>query len=228
MTPDIFDLAVLAIILISALLAFARGFVREILSVVAWIGAAAASVYLFRFAQPVARTYIEVELVADVVAGVVVFIVVLIALSLMSHALSRRVRDSALGPLDRTLGLVFGLVRGAAVVALAYLVFTAVFPDPASRPEWITQARSEPWMQKGAVALTAILPERWIAKSVNAADEAKRAADQALRSGKAAQPLAEPIFKTAPAAEPKPGAAADPGYKDQERKDLQRLIQGSQ
>jgi hypothetical protein len=82
-------------------------------------------------------------------------------------------------------------------------------------------------MQNGAVALTAILPERWIAKSVNAADEAKRAADQALRSGKAAQPLA-PIFKTAPAAEPKPGAAADPGYKDQERKDLQRLIQGSQ
>jgi len=226
MTPDIFDLAVVAIILISALLAFARGFVREILSVVAWIGAAAASVYLFRFAQPVARTYIEVELVADVVAGVVVFVVVLIALSLMSHALSRRVRNSALGPLDRTLGLVFGVVRGAAVVALAYLVFTAVFPEPETRPDWVTQARTEPWMEKGAVALASILPKRWVAKSVDAADEAKRAADQALRAGKAAQPLAEPIFK--PAAEPKPGAPGDSGYKDQERKDLKRLIQGSQ
>jgi membrane protein required for colicin V production len=228
MTADIFDLAVVAIILISGLLAFARGFVREILSIIAWVGAAVATVYLFRFAQPVARTYIEVELIADIVAGVAVFVVVLIALSLMSHALSRRIRESALGPLDRSLGLVFGLARGAAVVALAYLVFTAMFPQPESRPEWITQARTEPWMEKGAGVLASILPKRWVAKSVDAADEAKRAADQALRAGKAAQPLAEPLFKTVPTVEPKPGAPADSGYKDQERKDLKRLIQGSQ
>ena len=228
MTPDIFDLSVLAIILISGLLAFARGFVREILSVVAWVGAAVATVYLFRFAQPVARTYIEVELIADIAAGMVVFVVVLIALSLMSHAISRRIRESSLGPLDRSLGLVFGLVRGAAVVALGYLVFTVMFPQADSRPEWITQARSEPWIEKGAEVLASVLPERWVAKSMDAADEAKRAADQALRGGKAAQPLAEPVFKMVPTVEPKSGDSANPGYKDQERKDLERLIQGSQ
>ena len=83
----------------------------------AWVGAAIATLYLFEFAQPVARTYIEVELIADIVAGVVLFVITLIVLSLISHALSRRVRDSALGPLDRSLGLVFGLARGAALVA---------------------------------------------------------------------------------------------------------------
>ena len=127
MTPDILDIAVVAIVLISGVLALSRDFVREVLSVVAWVGAAIATLYLFRFAQPVARTYITVELVAEIAAGVAIFVVALIALSLISHALSRRIRESALGPLDRSLGLVFGLVRGAAVVALAYMIFAALF-----------------------------------------------------------------------------------------------------
>lgn len=226
MTPDILDIAVIAIVLISGLLALARGFVREVLSVGAWVGAAIATLYLFEFAQPVARTYIEVELIADIVAGVALFVVALIALSLISHALSRRVRDSALGPLDRSLGLVFGLVRGAALVALAYLIFAALFP-PEDRPAWVVEARTEPFMAEGAEVLAAVLPERWVAQSVDAAEGAKSAAGQAMETGKAVQPLAEPLFK-APAIETRAAEPVDPGYKDQERKDLERLIQGSQ
>jgi membrane protein required for colicin V production len=226
MSPEIFDIAVVALVLISGLLALARGLVREVLSVGAWVGAAIATLYLFRFAQPVARTYIEVELIADIAAGVALFVVTLIVLSLVSHALSRRVRDSALGPLDRSLGLVFGLVRGVALVALAYLIFAALFP-PEDRPAWVAEARTEPLMAEGAAVLASILPERWVAQSVGAADEAKRAAGQGIETGKAVQPLAEPIFKT-PAIETRAGQPVDPGYKDQERKDLERLIQSSQ
>jgi membrane protein required for colicin V production len=225
MTPDILDIAVVAIVLISGVLALARGLVREVLSVGAWVGAAIATLYLFEFAQPVARTYIEVELIADIVAGVVLFVITLIVLSLISHALSRRVRDSALGPLDRSLGLVFGLARGAALVALAYLIFSALFP-PEDRPAWVAEARTEPFMEQGAEVLAGILPERWVAKSVDAAEGAKTAAGQAMETGKAVQPLAEPLFK-APAIETR-AEPVDPGYKDQERKDLERLIQGSQ
>jgi membrane protein required for colicin V production len=127
--------------------------------------------------------------------------------------------------LDRSLGLVFGLVRGAAVVALAYLIFAALFP-PEDRPAWVTEARTEPFMAEGAEVLAAILPERWVAQSVDAADGATRAAGQAIETGKAVQPLAEPIFK-APVIETK-AEPGDPGYKDQERKDLERLIQSSQ
>ncbi len=226
MTADILDIAVLAVVVMSGLLAFWRGFVREVLSVGAWIGATVATLYLFEFAQPVARTYIEVELIADIVAGVAVFVVALIALSLVSHALSRRVRESTLGPLDRSLGLVFGLVRGAAVVALAYLIFAALFP-PEDRPKWVTEARTEPLMVGGAAFLASILPERWVAKSVGAADETKRTTDQAIEAGNAIQPLAEPLFK-APAVETNASEPVDRGYRDQERKDLERLIQGSE
>jgi membrane protein required for colicin V production len=225
MTADILDIAVVTIVLISGVLALARGFVREVLSVGAWVGAAIATLYLFAFAQPVARTYIEVELIADIVAGVALFVVTLIALSLVSHALSRRVRDSALGPLDRSLGLVFGLARGAALVALAYLIFSALFP-PEDRPACVAEARTEPFLAQGALVLAGILPERWVAQSVDAAEGARTAAGQAIETGKAVQPLAEPLFK-APAIETS-AEPVDPGYKDQERKDLERLIQGSQ
>ncbi len=219
MTADILDISVIAIILISGALALARGFVREVLSVGAWVGAALATLYLFEFAQPVARTYIKAELIADVAAGVALFVVALIALSLVSHAISRRIRESALGPLDRSLGLVFGLARGAVVVALVYLGFAALFP-PEERPEWVTEARSEPLMAEGAAIISSILPERWVAQSVEAAD-------RALEAGQTMQPLAEPLFK-APPIEPESAGPADPGYKDQERKDLERLLQSSQ
>jgi membrane protein required for colicin V production len=217
MTADILDIIVIAVILISGALALARGFVREVLSVGAWVGAALATLYLFQFAQPVARTYIKAELIADIAAGVAVFVVALIVLSLVSHAVSRRIRESALGPLDRSLGLVFGLARGAAVVALVYLGFSALFP-PEERPEWVTQARTEPLMAEGATILASILPERWVAKSVEAAD-------QALEAGQTVQPLAEPLFKAPPIESAEP---TDPGYKDQERKDLERLLQSSE
>src|SRR5262249_2436463 len=135
---------------------------------------------------------------------------------------SRRVRESALGPLDRTLGLAFGLVRGAALLALAFLIYTALFPED-ERPKWITEARTEPMLAKGAEILASVLPERWVAQSVDAVDPARHGADQAVRAGRAVQPLADPLFKTPPAeaAGTKP---ADTGYKDQERKELDRLI----
>ena len=225
MTPDILDIAVLAIVVLSGVLALARGLVREVLSIGAWVGAGIATLYLFRFVQPLARTYIRIELAADIVAGAAVFIAALIVLALISHALSRRVRESALGPLDRSLGLVFGVVRGAAVVALAYLIYAALFP-PEERPAWIAEARTRPLMEKGAEVLADLLPERWVAKSVDAAEAAKEGAGEAIETGKAVQPLAAPLFKS-PTAEAGT-APVDPGYKDQERKDLERLIQGSQ
>ena len=99
--------------------------------------------------------------------------------------------------------------------------------EPEDRPAWVAEARTEPLMAEGAAVLASILPERWVAQSVGAADEATRAAGQAIETGKAVQPLAEPIFKT-PAIETRAGQPVDPGYKDQERKDLERLIQSSQ
>ena len=78
---NVIDIGVLAVLLISAVLAYARGFVHEVLSVGGWIGAIFATFYGFPYAKPFARKYIPLEIAADLTAGIVIFIVTLVFFS---------------------------------------------------------------------------------------------------------------------------------------------------
>jgi len=116
------DLAVLGVLAISALLAFMRGLVREVLGIGAWIGAVAAAIEGLPLARSFVGNWVGKPEWIDPVSFLVVFLVSLIFLSLIARVIGRSVRGSALGGVDRTLGLVFGLVRGAALVILAYIM----------------------------------------------------------------------------------------------------------
>jgi membrane protein required for colicin V production len=238
------DLIIIAILALSALLAFMRGFVREVLSIGAWVGAALATIYGFPLAQPYARKYIEVALFADIAAGVTIFVVALILLTILSHALSKNVRDSALGAVDRSLGLLFGLVRGAVLVCLAYLVMAWAIPQE-DRPVWIAQSRTLPLVQQGAGLLLKILPESALKQGEDAVGAATTGLGQAIDAGKAVQTLtpstpAQPATNGAPsgggggtgndgsAAPDSGGADGTSGYNDAERKDLNRLLESTQ
>jgi len=79
----------------------------------------------------------------DPVSFIIVFLVSLIILMVVASILGRFVRRSALGGIDRTLGLVFGLARGAAVVIVAYILGQMVFPierwpDPVLKARTLT------------------------------------------------------------------------------------------
>ena len=93
---NVTDLAVIAVVVISGLLAFVRGFVHEVLAVGAWIGAAIATVFFLPAALPHARDLISIQIAADIAAGAAIFILVLIVLSIFTHWLARRVRESGL------------------------------------------------------------------------------------------------------------------------------------
>jgi membrane protein required for colicin V production len=242
------DLIIIAILALSALLAFMRGFVREVLSIGAWVGAALATIYGFPILQPYARKYIEVALFADIAAGVAIFVLALIVLTVLSHALSRNVRSSALGAVDRSLGLLFGLVRGAVLVCLAYLVMAWAIPQE-DRPVWVAEARTLPLVQQGAGLLLKILPESALKQGEDAVGAAADGIGQAIDTGKAVQTLT-PSTPTAPATPPATnggsggsgsgtgnggsaapdsgGASGTSGYNDAERKDLNRLLENAQ
>jgi membrane protein required for colicin V production len=238
------DLIIIAILALSALLAFMLGFVREVLSIGAWVGAALATIYGFPIAQPFARKYIEVALFADIAAGVAIFVVALIVLTVLSHALSRNVRDSALGAVDRSLGLLFGLVRGAVLVCLAYLVMAWAIPQE-DRPVWVAQSRTLPLVQQGAGLLLKILPESALKQGEDAVGAATSGIGQAIDAGKAVQTLtpsqpSQPATNGASggsgsgtgnggsAAPDSGGANGTSGYNDAERKDLNRLLENTQ
>lgn len=153
------DLLILAVPLLSALVGLMRGFVREALGLCAWIGAAFLATMLYPALLPTARRLIGDDAVADPVAFLVVFAVLLIAFLLLASALGGLVRGSLLGGLDRLAGIAFGLARGFAVLAIAYLVAVPLYP-PADWPGPLRNSRSLPYIRHGAVLVTAWLPAR--------------------------------------------------------------------
>ena len=101
-----FDDGVGVLVLISAILATARGLTREVLSLATWAGSAAIAIYMWQYHPEIARGYIAEQIVADIATVVVSFIVALIVLHLLTMSIADFVVDSRVGPIDRTLGVV--------------------------------------------------------------------------------------------------------------------------
>jgi membrane protein required for colicin V production len=139
----IVDFVVLGILLISGLIAAYRGFMKETLTVSAWFVAALAAVFVWPIAKPFARSLLQPEMLADILALIGVFFLLLIPASFVSFRLTELVRGSHAGPLDRSLGFVFGVARGLLVVGLGYIVYSSLAPS-AKQPEWVREARLLP------------------------------------------------------------------------------------
>ena len=155
------DATILIVLALSALFGLLRGLVREVLGLLAWVGAAAAAAYFFPESQALARRAITDTDVADPVAFGAVFLVVLIALSLMARAAGGGVQRSALSGLDRTLGLVWGAARGAALIIAAYVLLGIYQPASDLWPPEVVEARSLPTIYRGAEWAVQRLPEQY-------------------------------------------------------------------
>lgn len=185
------DLIVLAVIAVSALLGLARGLVREVLGLAAWLCAGWAAYEIFPRVQPLARHYIANPEFADPVAYIAAFVVFLILFSLLANLVGRLVRFSALGGLDRTLGLVFGIGRGAVLVVAAYILGGLLVPA-ANWPAKVQEARSLPLLYQGAVWAVAQLPPQY-RPTVTAPPEARQAtASELLHANPAGRALGPP------------------------------------
>lgn len=154
------DLIIIALLAFSALLGFFRGLVREVLGVGAWIGAIAAAVYGFGYVRPWFRHLIAETDIADPVAFGALFLGALIVLSLVARAIGAAVRGSVLGGMDRTLGVLFGLGRGAVIVIGAYIVAGMVLPTD-RWPPVVQEARALPLAYRGSVWVADQLPSQY-------------------------------------------------------------------
>jgi membrane protein required for colicin V production len=153
------DIAVGVVLVISGVISLVRGFVHEVLSHAGWIASGLAAFWAYRLPQvhEISHRYVHNDLLADIAAGVVIFLVLLVVLSFFTHAVARRVQQSALGSTDRALGFVFGLVRGLVLCSLAYMVVIWLMPQP---PDWFRDAKSLPLIKVGAGFIESLLPEQ--------------------------------------------------------------------
>ncbi len=203
------DIGVIAVLLISALWAFVRGFVREVLGVAAWVGAAFVTLYGFSYVQPYTRQLINIPYAADGVAIVALFVVSLILFSIVSHAISSQVRQSSLSAIDRW------------VVCIAYLLLDWAVPPPQERPAWVTQAKSLPAIKQGVAMLEELIPSNLRGRGAAAAERARQEVDRAAQTKKTLDSLTQPP----PQADP---PRDRPGYTDSERRGIDRALEGKQ
>ena len=134
----IVDAVVAVVIILSALLAYSRGFVRESLSIAGWVVAAILAFMFAGQAEPLIR---EAPVVGDFLKGscelsriaafAAVFAVALIVMSLITPLFSSIVQRSALGGIDQGLGFLFGVARGLLLVGVALVVYDRMITDQA-------------------------------------------------------------------------------------------------
>jgi len=130
------DYIILGILLVSTGISFLRGFVREILSLVAWIAAMWIAVSFTPQVSVLIEHQISNESIRLVVAFLGLFIATLIVASLSNTLLSQLVKKTGFSGTDRMIGLIFGLARGGVIVSVIVLVVG------------ITKIPQEPWWQE--------------------------------------------------------------------------------
>ncbi len=158
MPITLLDILLLVVMLISGLLAMIRGFMREILSIGAWIVAALVTLYGYSRVLPIAQGYFNSNTVAAAATVGSIFLLTLLVVSIITVRISDMILDSRVGALDRTLGFLFGLGRGLIIVVVAFLFFAWLVPDR-SQPEWVRDAKSKVVLQSTGQWLISMLPD---------------------------------------------------------------------
>lgn len=226
----IIDILVLAVLLISVLISLFRGFIREVLTIFGLAGAAFAAFYIGPAIEPSIASFLidpnaEVEqklfgvipfsLLATLVAYGGVFVVFMVGLSILSHVLSEGAEKIGLGSVDRSLGAVFGFVRGALLIGLFYLPFY-YFMSGDEKESWFSKSYSYPYLEWTASFIDDFIPNttKLEDKAVEGiAEEGKQNIERMIREAQPKRNGGEPEAPT-------------PAYDDEQRKSMENLIDG--
>lgn len=152
-----FDIIVGVLVLLSALLATMRGLTREVLSLVTWGGSAVFAWWMYANQPGLARSYVADPTVADIVTVLASFIVALIVLHLLTMWIADLVSDSKIGPLDRSLGFVFGGIRGVLIVVVLLIFGQWLFASELQR--FSAESKTMPMLTSFGNDLIAALPD---------------------------------------------------------------------
>ncbi len=170
------DAVILGVLLVSAVFAFMRGFIREVLTILGVVGGLAASLLFGAQLIPLFNGWLGVEkdaenaqllfgvipysVLATVLAYGSIFLVVVIVLSVLSHFLAKWARTLGLGAVDRTLGVVFGIARGVVVLAVLYLLpYLWSTPDDRKEWSWVKDSRMIVYIEATSAWLAEFLPD---------------------------------------------------------------------
>ncbi len=188
----ILDVVVIAILLISSVVAFLRGFVREILTIMGLAGAAMTSLVAGpELAPGIEKWFLDgrpadtedqlwgvvpYDIAALVLAYAGLFIITLIVLSILSHYIAKSVHALGLGPVDRSLGVIFGVARALLLIGLLYLPFH-ILMDEKQKEEWFSNSHSFNYVAITSDFILGFIPKSWERNFEKQAEETEEEAD---------------------------------------------------
>ncbi len=235
MTSDmIIDIIAALVVLSSALISFMRGLIREVLTIAGVVGGILAAVFLGPSFTPLVRSWfgvgvegqeapaklfdiIPMEIVADITAYGIIFVAVVIALSVLSHMLSGAVKAMGLGPVDRSLGVIFGIARALVLLGLFYLPFHLLM-DQDRKDEYFKDSQTHFFIEKVSSFMAGYLPE---------SDDVEKKVDETAGDLIKKQLEDQNLLNSDKKDDPTKAPSADKteeGYKNEQREKLDRLF----
>ena len=158
-----FDIIVLLIVAVAAIAGFMRGFVQEVLSLASWVLAIFAIRFLHTDLTAVLFNFIGTPSGAAVLAFAILLLIPYAGMKLVAGRIGKASRNSILGPFDRVLGFLFGVVKGVIIVVMAFALLVLGYDTiwgVGGRPNWITTARTYPFVNASADAMVHLIDER--------------------------------------------------------------------
>lgn len=229
-----FDVIILIIVAISALIALNRGLIKEVLSIVGWVLATMCIIYLLPICLPFAKKFTSSGIIAGVISTLSIFVLFFIIWIYSTGSIIGSIRTSKLNGLDRFLGLFFGIMRAFLLIVLFYIMTSWIVPVD-RQPE--TLAKSKYYQLAGSFAkplenmipeeTLKIIKERTIAFSEpeNSSDEKQpKSANSDDEAIILFEKLAQPKIKNTIKEQTAKVKEEIKGYKETERNDLDRLI----
>lgn len=158
MSPVLFDLIIIGLVLLSVALGFMRGFCKEVFTIFGWVAAIIATIYFAPVSFHIGERYIENPLFARLATSSAIFLGTLGICSVVSYFATKTLHASKLGFVDQTFGLIFGILRAIVLLGLAYLLFLFTFSKPETRPVFVQEARTRPFLEASSNWIQTLLP----------------------------------------------------------------------
>ncbi len=223
------DFIILAIVIISALIALNRGLIKEVLSIVGWVLSTIMIVYSLPVCVPFVKKYIENGIIAGVATSLAIFVIFFIVWIYTTSSVVGKIRTSKLNGLDRFLGLFFGVMRAFLLIVLFNIMMSWIIPNE-KQPEFLAKSKYYQLAGTFAKPLENMIPQetlklikdQTLPMGLNEKDktnENEKEDDEAqILFEKLAKPQIKKVLKEELSKEAK-------GYKENEREDLERLIE---
>ncbi len=155
---NLFDGIVFGLLFMLAMLSMFRGFIREVLSFIGWVGAAFITLHSVKGVSNSILPHVDSPMVATIIGTMGTYFIALFGISLFSRLILRYVKEGTdVGAADNILGLIFGIFKGWIIIVLGFLVYSQVVGKE-EYPDWLKTAYTLPAVEKSSAMVAGMMP----------------------------------------------------------------------